>query len=578
VGTLQGDALSMIFFNVACHIILTKIKIIIPEVTSISYCDDLTVLGKKGNIKEQVAIIWPIIESFGFRINKSKCKFISNTEDTIVLGMPIGSQEFVDKCINNLLEELHIKTARINTKNIEPKTRLLFLKECINTVPTYMIRLLPFTQHQFDAIDNIIDNGISQVIGRSITNGYSELIRGLSQDLGGLGIHRYGTGFGQILHDILRVRTNTFIAEFHLQDIIPTCHRLNIELSLDHLGLKTENDPSLSSVRHGRILKNIILPRIMDTFYADKFLVANAALLLSASFKGSAYHLTNYNGFNFRNDSHYTHALSNILLLPICDNHETMDCFCIGNQLDGKLGYKASCSANLHHKCLFPLSHLLSCSSNSGYKIGIHNICVKAIKSYIQAFNKDAIIELEPRKTQLFEASQNTREDLKITFKSNNDLKLSVDFTICNPAQHTGIAMTLNCVIEREQNKSSKLISDIKKIDSSCSSQLYLNKMVEVDKAKHHSNNLEKGFSFYPFVVDTSGNWGNMAKNFIKFINKLSGVKETIDSKGHPRTCRQEIYLFKRIQFFCNLRGAIARENALLQLKPMKFTGNLEYF
>ena len=81
----------------------------------------------------------------------------------------------------------------------------------------------------------------------------------------------------------------------------------------------------------------------------------------------------------------------------------------------------------------------------------------------------------------------------------------------------------------------------------------------------------------YPFVVDTSGNWGNMAKSFIKFINKLSGVKETIDSKVHPRTCRQEIYLFKRIQFFCNLRGAIARENALLQLKPMKFTGNVEF-
>ena len=64
-----------------------------------------------------------------------------------------------------------------------------------------------------------------------------------------------------------------------------------------------------------------------------------------------------------------------------------------------------------------------------------------------------------------------------------------------------------------------------------------------------------------------------MAKSFIKFINKLSGVKETIDNKGHPRTCRQEIYLFTRIQFFCNLRGAIARENAFLQLKPMKDMG-----
>ena len=92
-----------------------------------------------------------------------------------------------------------------------------------------------------------------------------------------MGIQRFRTGFGLILHDILRVRTNTFIAEFHLQDFIPTCHRLNNDLSPEQLGLKMENDPSLSSVRHGRILKNIILPRIMDTFYADKFLVTKLA-------------------------------------------------------------------------------------------------------------------------------------------------------------------------------------------------------------------------------------------------------------------------------------------------------------
>ena len=67
----------------------------------------------------------------------------------------------------------------------------------------------------------MIDEGIKHIVGRSIVNGYSHFIRGLSQHLGGLGIHRYGTGFGQILHDVLQIRTNQFIEEYDLGDVIP---------------------------------------------------------------------------------------------------------------------------------------------------------------------------------------------------------------------------------------------------------------------------------------------------------------------------------------------------------------------
>jgi hypothetical protein len=46
-GTLQGDALSMIFFNVALDVVLSKIKNVIPECRMMAYCDDLTVLWVK---------------------------------------------------------------------------------------------------------------------------------------------------------------------------------------------------------------------------------------------------------------------------------------------------------------------------------------------------------------------------------------------------------------------------------------------------------------------------------------------------------------------------------------------------
>lgn len=271
--------LSMIFFNVAFNAVIMKIKTVLPDCLMTAYCDDLSVSGEASNVRVNAEQTWQIIESFGFRINKSKCKFASPNDDSVILGMPIGSKQFVGKFISDLVEDIRLKTSRINTKNMAPKTRLIFLKICINTIPTYVIRLLSPSQCQYDAIDDVIDEGISQIIGRSIVNGYSQFIRGSPQELGGLGIHRYGTGFGQILRGVLRVRTNVFIQEHRLESHIPITTFQSNDMSLEALGLLTENDSATSSIRHGGILKNIITNNIMDTFHSDKHL-ANAALLV----------------------------------------------------------------------------------------------------------------------------------------------------------------------------------------------------------------------------------------------------------------------------------------------------------
>jgi len=39
---------------------------------------------------------------------------------------------------------------------------------------------------------------------------------------------------------------------------------------------------------------------------------------------------------------------------------------------------------------------------------------------------------------------------------------------------------------------------------------------------------------------------------------------------GVRKQLSNEVFLRRRILFFCMLKGAIARENALLQLKPIK--------
>jgi hypothetical protein len=313
----------------------------------------------------------------------------------------------------------------------------------------------------------------------------------------------------------------------------------------------------------------------MDTFHSDKYLVANAALLLSSSFKGSAYHITGYRGFNFRLDTHYVHALSNVLLLPICDNHLEVDCFCQGsNTLMGinRTGYKSG-DANRFIKsrpCLFPLSHMFSCHAFTGYWIRCHDLCVKAIMSYIKSINKNAVIVHEPRKEKMSQASRNTREDLKITFKDNDKVKIALDASIINPAQFMAIEPTLTNVIAREENKNSMSISDIRKVTSACSKPFYYTRIVEENKRNHHIDNLSPGFSIQPFIMETSGNIGPQANKFISYINSISGVDEVDAATGVRKQLIKEVFLRRRILFFCMLKGAIARENALLLLKPFK--------
>ena len=73
----------------------------------------------------------------------------------------------------------------------------------------------------------------------------------------------------------------------------------------------------------------------------------------------------------------------------------------------------------------------------------------------------------------------------------------------------------------------------------------------------------------------------DQATGFISYINKISGIKgegEAADAGKKIRTNSLEVFLRRRILFFCNLKCAIARENALLQLKPLKIVRECREF
>ena len=170
----------------------------------------------------------------------------------------------------------------------------------------------------------------------------------------------------------------------------------------------------------------------------------------------------------------------------------------------------------------------------------------------------------------MFQSSKNTREDLKITFTNNDAVKIALDASIINPAQFLAIEPTLTNVIAREENKNSMSISDIRRFPSACSKPFYYTRVVEENKRNHHIDNLSPGFSLQPFIIETSGNIGPQANKFISYINDISEVGGVDAATGVRKQLNKEVFLRRRILFFCNLKGAIARENALLLLKPFK--------
>ena len=92
---------------------------------------------------------------------------------------------------------------------------------------------------------------------------------------------------------------------------------------------------------------------------------------------------------------------------------------------------------------------------------------------------------------------------------------------------------------------------------------LYYNKIIEVKKFNKHKDNLDLGENslFFAFAIDLSGRIGDQGKAFITKIKALSKCSDNCKYK--------EQFLRRRISYLCLIRGAIARENALLSLIPL---------
>jgi hypothetical protein len=481
-----------------------------------------------------------------------------NTND-IILGVPMGTKEYIDATIASMVEDIRTKIKIVNDTKLETKTRLIFIKACINTCPVFISRILRLDKAVCMELDGVIDSGLSSLVKRDITKSVAASIRGLPQKLGGLGIYRYEL-FSKALYEGLRVKSNEFMKEHFPgigeEEMVIGDEELNGVIGL--IGIdRWKRTPQ--EFKHLSMLQKVF-DEVHDKLLADKFLVAGAALLLSNCYENSAYHLTHYYGFQFKSDSKFVACLQNRLLLSIDECFQNLDCCCIDK------GYKGVNMRNEQRECLFPFSHMFNCKRSSGYMIAVHDHVCQGVKDFVRSHVKDAIVIIEPYKSKKEKSEKNTRPDLKIII---GNVTILVDVSIINPMQNYAIRPTLDKVINRYSKEVADMSSvrdflvELKQTKSCCTQALYYNRMVEEEKLKKHRDNLDldENSSFYAFIIDMSGRIGTRGKAFINKIKALSKCNDNCKYK--------EQFLRRRISYLCLNRGAIARENALLSLIPL---------
>lgn len=172
-GTVQGNSLSPLWFNIAQDFVLKQFyKEITDKVKLISFHDDhyllgpiedvlpafdkliqkLKIVGLEVNIsKSQIFSFGNIDKAFHQKINEKKLKLATIDEGILVVGTPIGSDKFMMKFMDNKIKELENKMKKLSDHFRFPnliyssrvQTLYTLLRLCIPQSIIYFLRTIP---------------------------------------------------------------------------------------------------------------------------------------------------------------------------------------------------------------------------------------------------------------------------------------------------------------------------------------------------------------------------------------------------------------------------------------------------
>jgi hypothetical protein len=201
-GVQQGCPLAPLLFSLVLRELVLDLEKVVPNLKLNKwYLDDGHLVGKVHDLKQCLAIIISEGPKYGLYINMTKCvAYGLHLEDfpeevmkthlgLMVLGSPVGKQEFVVKKINEKICAAALTLFR--SKTIEdPQKELLLLRCCSGSQKlTYWMRTCDprVIANEISCFDRAIDDALQHILGSPVF-GDGRLIMHLPLSLGGLGI------------------------------------------------------------------------------------------------------------------------------------------------------------------------------------------------------------------------------------------------------------------------------------------------------------------------------------------------------------------------------------------------------
>lgn len=209
-GVRQGDPLGPAFFCMGLHDLLQDLAVN-EDITVLGYMDDITILGPTDSVCRAFGQLTRRAHERGLHVNLTKCVAFGspselekgcvgameiplNSNGINILGTPLGSEAFCrDECASKF------RNMSASVKSItkyHPEIAYLLLAQCVNSRPQHLLRSVPpwILAEAALQFDDIIDQAIKVLCQCSgALPAHAALIRALPIRSGGLGMRSAST-------------------------------------------------------------------------------------------------------------------------------------------------------------------------------------------------------------------------------------------------------------------------------------------------------------------------------------------------------------------------------------------------
>jgi hypothetical protein len=206
-GTQQGDPLGCLYMALPLHEVLTDLHQAHPGVVIIAYVDDIVILGPPELARQAYLQLVELLRTrLGLSSNPAKCSVFSPTGDVsafpsdmtgaraslegiVVLGVPIGSDLFVQQTVLQRVQELGLVVPLLDLLR-DPQMQYLLLRCCAHPRVSYMLRGVPPALARLGAEqhDTTIREGLQRILPGAVLSERAARVAGLPVRIGGMGL------------------------------------------------------------------------------------------------------------------------------------------------------------------------------------------------------------------------------------------------------------------------------------------------------------------------------------------------------------------------------------------------------